>query len=203
SAYRTWRSGRARRVSGFQRPDSARLATASSGSAARIRQSVAVGEEAAERHAAGAARLDQREGGHLDVDGKSFDDRRTARPVDHDGRQLPWLEEVGEALRRVRLPDAAGVVRILLDEARDVRRLVHPVKEVGSASIGCWTAGEAEPGCAERDDALQMGGARTLATRQVVVGSDDADVIDDHGVTQPPANGTTCPTKKSASSDAR
>src|SRR5262245_18912315 len=163
----------------------------------------AVGEKAAERHAAGAARLDQREGGHLDVDGESFDDRRTARSVDHHGRQLPWLEEVGEALGCVRLPHPAGVVRILLDEARDVGWLVHSVEEIGSASVWRRTAGEAEPGCTKRDDAFQMGGARTLATGQVVVGRDDADVIDDHGVTQPPANGTTCPTKKSASSDAR
>src|SRR5262252_6549126 len=58
----------------------------------------AVGEEAAERHAAGAARLDQRERSHFDVDGTSLDDRRTARSVDHHGRQLPWLEKVGEAL---------------------------------------------------------------------------------------------------------
>src|SRR5262245_241801 len=163
----------------------------------------AVGKEAAECHPAGAARLDQREGGHLDIDGESLDDRRTARSVDHHWRQLPWLEEVGEALRRVRLPNAARVVRIVLDEARDVRRLVDPVEEVGSASVWRGAAGQTAPGRTQVNDALQMGGTRTLATRQVVVDGGDADVIDDHGVTQPPAKGTTWPTKKSASSDAR
>ena len=38
---------------------------------------------------------------------------------------------------------------------------------------------------------------------EVVVGRRDPYVRDDHGVTQPPENGITCPTKKSASSEAR
>jgi hypothetical protein len=38
---------------------------------------------------------------------------------------------------------------------------------------------------------------------QVVVPGRDRDVVDDLGVTQPPANGMTWPMKKSASSEAR
>ena len=38
---------------------------------------------------------------------------------------------------------------------------------------------------------------------EVVVGRGEGDPADDHGVTQPPAKGTTWPMKKSASSEAR
>ena len=51
---------------------------------------------------------------------------------------------------------------------------------------------------------LEVGLAIRQPAREVSVRGGDRDVVHDrHGVTQPPANGMTWPTKKSASSDAR
>ena len=64
-------------------------------------------------------------------------------------------------------------------------------------------AAEHEAPLAQLDDALDVRGPVRPAPLEIVVGGGDRDAADDHGVTHPPAKGTTWPMKKSASSDAR
>src|SRR5262249_61865700 len=55
---------------------------------------------------------------------------------------------------------------------------------------------------AEHHDAVETREALGVPALRIGLG-DEGGAADDHGVTQPPAKGTTWPTKKSASSEAR
>src|SRR5437870_2964213 len=58
------------------------------------RERLAVLEEAAERHAPGAAHLDERELRHVVVHHRALDDGDLTRAVEDDGDHLPRLDEL-------------------------------------------------------------------------------------------------------------
>ncbi len=126
-----------------------------------------------------------------------------ARAVRHQRGHLPGLEELGEVARPPGLPDAARPVGVFLDEPSHVGRLLDAVDDVGGLAVGGGAAADDEALPAQLRDPVEVRRPVRPAALEVVVGGGEADVADDHGVTQPPENGTTCPTKKSASSEAR
>src|SRR5262249_61640793 len=73
----------------------------------------------------------------------------------------------------------------------------------GCLAVGRRATPDHEAALAELHDALDMRGAICVPALPIVLGGGEGDAADDHGVTQPPAKGTTWPTKKSASSEAR
>src|SRR5206468_9325282 len=93
-------------------------------------------KEAAESHAAGAARLDEGKGGHFRVGRLALYDGDLARAVEHHGWHLPGFDELGEVPRLPRFPDATRPVGILLDEPMDGPGLRHAVDEVGGLAVG-------------------------------------------------------------------
>src|SRR4029079_2453631 len=129
--------------------------------------------------------------------------RGPPRAIRDEGRQLPGLEELGEAPRPVAGPGPAREVGILLHEATDVVGLLHAVEEVGAVPVRSGPARHHQTLRAQAHQALQVRAPVRPAAGRVVRRGVDRHVVDDHGVTQPPENGITWPTKKSASSEAR
>src|SRR2546428_10668008 len=100
------------------------------------RQGATPVEEAAERHAARAPHLDQRELSHVVLDGLALDEDDPPGPVEHDRHHLPRLDELAEAPRRIVGPHAAGPVRVFLDRVLELSGLLQTVEDVGGGAVG-------------------------------------------------------------------
>src|SRR5215813_3159100 len=160
-------------------------------------------KESPEGEPARSARLDEGEGRHLGVGRIALDDADLARAIEDYRGHLPGLDELGEVPRLPRRPHPTCPVGIFLQDPVDGAGPRHPVHDVGGLAIGRRAAPDHEAALAELHDALDMRGAMCAPALPIILGRGEGDAADDHGVTQPPAKGTTWPMKKSASSEAR
>src|SRR5574341_29785 len=144
------------------------------------RERLAPLEEPAERHAPGAAELDERELRHVAIGRGALDDRHLARAVEDDGHHLPRLDEVAEAPGRVVRPHAARPVGVRLDHARELGQLLEPVDDVGRLAVGRGPAADHDARGAQPLDPLHVGAPVALAPGEVVGGGGEGHVEDDH-----------------------
>src|SRR5262249_16999945 len=160
-------------------------------------------KESAEGEPSRSPRLDEGERRHLGVGGVALHDADLARAVEDHRGHLPGLDELREVARRPSRPHPARPVRILLHDAVDGAGPRHAVHDVGGLAVGGGATPDHEAALTELHDALDVRIAMRSPPLEVVGGRGEGDPADDHGVTHPPAKGTTWPMKKSASSEAR